>query len=130
MEINYHSDKIQRSLDILKGEIAKFVLFKTPGSDDKNRILIVIHHLAIDGVSWRIILDDLEMLITGLMKNEQVELGVKSSSYRQWYNALEEFSSSERLLSQISYWENAVSDIEQIPTDKDFTGEVKRRIWR
>ncbi|MBP9192712.1 MAG: amino acid adenylation domain-containing protein, partial [Ignavibacteria bacterium] len=126
-EINDHSDKIQRSLDIEKGEIAKFVLFKTPESDDKNRILIVIHHLAVDGVSWRIILDDLEMLISGYVNNEEVDLGVKSSSYRQWYNALKEFSGSERLLSQSSYWENIVSDIEQISTDKDHSGEVKEK---
>ena len=126
-EINDHSDKIQRSLDIEKGEIAKFVLFKTPEGDDKNRILIVIHHLAVDGVSWRIILDDLEMLISGYVNNEEVDLGVKSSSYRQWYNALKEFSGSERLLSQSSYWENIVSDIEQISTDKDHSGEVKEK---
>ena len=126
-EINDQSDKIQRSLDIEKGEIAKFALFKTPESDIRNRILIVIHHLAVDGVSWRIILDDLELLITGLMKNEEAELGVKSSSYRQWYNALKEFSSSERLLSQSIYWENAVSDIEQIPTDKEYSGEVREK---
>jgi NRPS condensation-like uncharacterized protein len=67
---------------------------KTPTEETHNRLFIVIHHLAIDGVSWRILLDDLELLMTGLKKNETPSnrqpgshrpLGLKSSSYRQWY---------------------------------------------
>jgi NRPS condensation-like uncharacterized protein len=49
---------------------------KTPTEETHNRLFIVIHHLAIDGVSWRILLDDLELLVTGLKQNKKPEPGL------------------------------------------------------
>ena len=49
---------------------------QTPKKETHNRLLIVIHHLAVDGVSWRILLEDLEILLTGLQKNKNVELNL------------------------------------------------------
>jgi non-ribosomal peptide synthase protein (TIGR01720 family) len=118
-------DKYQRSLDIEKGEIFRVVLIQTPQSEKSNRLLMIIHHLAVDGVSWRILLEDLEILLTGITKGEKIELGNKSSSYRQWYNALEQYGQTKKLLSQKSYWQDAVKNYKPIKTDKDYSGEVK-----
>ena len=68
-------NKYQRSLDIEKGEVIRVVLMQTPGTESHNRLLMVIHHLAVDGVSWRILLEDLEGLLTALMQGEQPLLG-------------------------------------------------------
>ena len=102
---------------------------QTPKKETHNRILIVIHHLAVDGVSWRILFDDLELLITGFQKNKnaRVELGHKTSSYRQWYDALKQYGQSKRLLSQTGYWEKAVSSYEPILTDKKYKGNVRAK---
>ncbi|MBK8551804.1 MAG: amino acid adenylation domain-containing protein [Ignavibacteria bacterium] len=126
-KIKEHAEKYQSSLNIEKGEIAKFVLIETPESETKNRILIIVHHLAVDGVSWRIILDDLELLLNGFTKNEKAELGLKSSSYRQWYEALAEYGKSRRLLSQINYWEETADSYEALKVDKEFTGAVRAK---
>ena len=122
--IKEHSDKYQRSLDIEKGEIARFVLMQTPEKETYNRILIVIHHLAVDGVSWRILLDDLEQFLTGFTNKEKSEPGLKSSSYRQWYDALKEYGQSKKVQSQVPYWEEIENSYEVLPTDKEFKGEV------
>jgi NRPS condensation-like uncharacterized protein len=37
---------------------------KTPEWEINNRLLIVIHHLVVDGVSWRILLEDIEQLLS------------------------------------------------------------------
>ena len=87
----------------------------------------MIHHLAVDGVSWRILLDDLELLINGLHKGAKTELGYKTSSYRQWYDALEQYGQSKRLLSQIPYWEEVVSSYEPLSVDKEYTGAVREK---
>ena len=126
-QIEEHSNKYQQSLDIEKGEIARFVLFKTPEKEAKNRLLIIVHHLAVDGVSWRILVDDLELLLTGLSKGEKADLGIKSGSYRQWYEALENYGKSKRLLSQKNYWEKAVKSYKPFKEDKEFTGVVKAK---
>ncbi|MBK8551807.1 MAG: AMP-binding protein [Ignavibacteria bacterium] len=124
-QIKENADKYQRSLNIKKGEIAKFVLIQTPEKETHNRLLIVIHHLATDGVSWRILIDDLEMLLSELQNEGKAELGSKSSSYRQWYEGLELFGKSRRLLSQIPYWEAASAGFEPLKTDIKHSGSVK-----
>ena len=89
-EIFKHADKYQQSLDIEKGDLAKFVLIETPESEKSNRLFIVIHHLAVDGVSWRILLDDLELLITELQNGASPDLGRKAvhtvSGMMRWIN--------------------------------------------
>ena len=51
------------------------VWMQMPESEEANRLLIIIHHLAVDGVSWRILLEDLEQLLSGAMAGQQVSLG-------------------------------------------------------
>ena len=71
--IEEHSSLIQQSLDIEKGPLIKAVLFDC-GSSRPQRLLIVIHHLMVDGVSWRILLEDLETVYTQLTKGEAPSL--------------------------------------------------------
>ena len=118
-------DKYQRSLSIEDGVLMRMVLMQTPEKEEANRLLIVIHHLAVDGVSWRILLSDLEHLLDGLQNGKQVLLGTKGSSYRQWYSALEQYSQSWRLLSQKAYWQQTLNSYEPLPVDKEYAGEVQ-----
>ncbi|MBB6498472.1 non-ribosomal peptide synthetase [Pedobacter cryoconitis] len=99
-------EQYQASLDLEKGDILRMVLIKTPESDTHNRLLIVVHHLAIDGVSWRILLEDIEELIAVAQSGKEMELAGKSSSYQRWYNHLTAYAQSNQLLSQRQYWEN------------------------
>ncbi len=65
-----------------------------------------LHQLPDDGVSWRILLEDLELLLNSINNNdEKIDLGAKHTSYREWYNALVKYGHSKRLLSQREYWE-------------------------
>ena len=115
-------DKHQQSLDIEKGDLLRVVLMKTPDKDNYNRLLIVIHHLAIDGISWRILMEDLEILLSG-----NNDLGYKSNSYREWFENLEKYSQSSKLLSQRKYWQKITESYYPIATDKKFSGSVAMR---
>src|SRR5262249_23255016 len=55
--ITEHGERLQRSFDLAEGPLMQAALFRTGGAED--RLLIVIHHLVVDGVSWRILLEDL-----------------------------------------------------------------------
>ncbi|MDF5807095.1 condensation domain-containing protein [Pseudomonas aeruginosa] len=55
-------------------------------ADGSQRLLLVIHHLAVDGVSWRILLEDLQRLYADL----DADLGPRSSSYQTWSRHLHE----------------------------------------
>ncbi|MEO6230169.1 MAG: non-ribosomal peptide synthase/polyketide synthase [Ferruginibacter sp.] len=114
----------QRNLHISKGELVKAIWIQTPEKSATNRLLLIIHHLAIDGVSWRILLEDLEMLLTAIKENGEKQLGNKSSSYRQWYNALENYCTTPVLLKQLPYWQSVVNSYVPLPVDKVHDGLV------
>ena len=123
-EIERVSEHYQQSLDIEKGELVRVVLLRTPVSERNNRLLVVIHHLAVDGVSWRILLSELELLLTGNRRGQQVSLGKKSHSYRQWYGALEQYGRSRGLVEQVGYWQRVVDGYEPMRTDVAYSGVV------
>jgi amino acid adenylation domain-containing protein/non-ribosomal peptide synthase protein (TIGR01720 family) len=116
--ISAASDHAQASLNIQEGKLVKFLLMLTPPMQHQNRLLIVIHHLGTDGVSWRILLEDLELMLSGNKADEEFVLGSKSSSCRQWSQALEQYGKTNRLLSQRTYWEQVVQGYRPLPVDK------------
>ncbi|NRB47204.1 MAG: amino acid adenylation domain-containing protein [Saprospiraceae bacterium] len=111
-------DRYQRSLDIEAGQLYRFVLLKTPEAEQSNRLFMVIHHLAVDGVSWRILLDDLQRALEQLKQGQAIDLGPKGSSYRQWHQALYDFASSPWVSEQTEYWTNIVAGYRPLPVDK------------
>jgi hypothetical protein len=103
----------QSSLDITKGRVVAAVLLKTPDSEQDHRLLLVMHHLVVDGVSWRILLEDLQSLLKG------TPLGAKTASVREWYQALEHYG--HQALGQLDYWQGVLR--EPLPLLVDFEGE-------
>ena len=95
-EIEAVSDQVQTSLNPVKGELTRWVYFK--GEDIGDRLLIVIHHLAVDGVSWRILLEDLANLLDGK------QLPPKTSSYREWVETLQAETVQGRFDGEIARW--------------------------
>ncbi len=115
--IKEKANRYQKNLAIEQGRMLGVVLIKTPAQEQFNRLLIIVHHLAVDGVSWRILLEDLEQLLNGYMNGRQPLLGSKSSSYRQWQSALVNYSKSRGLLGQKSYWEHTSGSYISLPED-------------
>jgi NRPS condensation-like uncharacterized protein len=114
--IEKHSCLIQESLNIETGPLIKSVLFNC-GRNRLDRLLIVIHHLAIDGVSWRILLEDLEKIYGQLVKGDTPVLSPKTHSYQQWANSLKEHASSQTLKEEIPYWEKIIQSTQPLPID-------------
>ncbi|WP_143305918.1 non-ribosomal peptide synthetase [Chitinophaga vietnamensis] len=117
-------EKYQQSLDIHTGAVMRVVLMQTPASEPYNRLLTIIHHLAVDGVSWRILLEDTELLITAAMNSEHADLGRKTGSYRQWRQSLELYANTARLQQQLPYWEQVTNAYTALPVDKNYTKMV------
>ena len=79
------------------------------GPDRAARLLLVVHHLAVDGVSWRPLLEDLEASYLRLKAGENVRLPAKTTSFKTWAERLTEIAKGETLRSELPYW-NAVTD--------------------
>ena len=108
---------VQASLNLSHGPLLKAVLF---ARGRPERLLIVAHHLVADGVSWRILHDDLQRAYAQLGRGEEVSLGPKTSSFRQWANRLEEYAESASL--KVDQWLD-VLDRRASPLPVDFRGD-------
>jgi len=116
-EIELLCNKYQETLDIEAGNLCHFIQIQTPAGISHNRLLVVIHHLAIDGVSWRILLEDLTLLLNAIERGVNLKLRPKTSSYRQWQETLAELAMQDKLEGQLSYWEQAVEAYRPLPRD-------------
>jgi non-ribosomal peptide synthase protein (TIGR01720 family) len=97
------------------------VAFFGLGIDKRARLLIIIHHLVVDGVSWRILLEDLQTAYQQLSQSKAIQLPAKTTSFKDWAQHLIEYAQSDVLKSELAYWLSASSaSVSPIPID--YTG--------
>ncbi|WP_270171314.1 non-ribosomal peptide synthetase [Paenibacillus sp. SYP-B4298] len=101
--ISEQSDLLQRSLDLHQGPIMRAVLFHL-GPDREARLLLIIHHMAVDAVSWRILLEDLEEAYSQAATGLSPKLPAKTVSYQEWSNQLRAYADSEAVQAEANYW--------------------------
>ncbi len=83
--------------------------------DEKEALLFTAHHLIVDGVSWRIILDDFLTILRQVENNEEIKLPMKTHSYKEWAEDLQEYSKKDFSEEKV-YW--------QLILDKNLTYPV------
>lgn len=127
-EIEYASDKLQASIDLATGPLVKVGLFH---SDSGDHLLICVHHLVIDGVSWRILLEDLFSGYRQIQETGKITLPMKTASYKEWANALTQYAKNEVLSDEIAYWKN-ISDksnsTETFKSTQTASGQYKNKV--
>ncbi|WP_242039624.1 non-ribosomal peptide synthetase [Anabaena sphaerica] len=101
--IEIKANALQASLNLSQGQLVKVALFKL-GDNQPNRLLIIIHHLAVDGISWRILLEDLQTAYQQVRQSEKIQLPAKTTSVKQWAEKLQKYAKSETVKSEINYW--------------------------
>jgi natural product biosynthesis luciferase-like monooxygenase protein/amino acid adenylation domain-containing protein/non-ribosomal peptide synthase protein (TIGR01720 family) len=98
------AERVQSSLSFSTGPLVRIVMFDL-GAGRSSRLLLVIHHLLIDGVSWRILLEDLQKLYAQLSNDQQMELEPKTTSFKRWAEQLSEHALSQQgLRDELAYW--------------------------
>lgn len=93
----------QRSLDLAQGPLLRALL--VDGPQGQQRLLIAIHHLVVDGVSWRVLLEDLQNVYRQLSDGQSVSLPAKTSALRDWAARLQAYAHSESLREELSLWQ-------------------------
>jgi amino acid adenylation domain-containing protein/non-ribosomal peptide synthase protein (TIGR01720 family) len=99
--------RIQESLNVESGPVALVVWFNFGAQP--GRLLFLAHHLVVDTVSWRILMEDFWHAYGQLAKGEAVSLPAKTSSLRQWASRLEKHAQSSEIRAELSYWTTAAS---------------------
>ncbi|MDN3546955.1 non-ribosomal peptide synthetase [Mucilaginibacter aquaedulcis] len=108
------ANDIQAGLSLEKGSVFKATLFKM-GNNEPSRLLLIAHHLVIDGVSWRILLEDLFNILGSASKSSLPE---KTHSFKDWVEATTAYAKNNISADEINYWKK-ISNIKTplVPLD-------------
>ncbi len=116
--IETHVAAQQRSLNLSTGPLMRVVYFIL-GADRPGRLLIVIHHLAIDGVSWRILLEDLQSAYRQHERGQYIQFPTKTTSFHAWALRLADFARSPELKQEARLWlRTAGTHLPVLPVDQ------------
>lgn len=111
---------LQGSLNLSEGPLVQMVVFDL-GKQKPNRLLWAIHHLIVDAVSWRILLNDLQILLKQTDPGEKIQLPPKTTSFKQWSERLTAHAQSETIKQELTYWAGQLRyQTDRLPTDFDF----------
>jgi amino acid adenylation domain-containing protein/non-ribosomal peptide synthase protein (TIGR01720 family) len=108
----------QAGLNLARGPLLRAVLFDL-GAGRAQRLLVVVHHLAFDGVSWRILLEDLGHAYGQLRRGAAVSLPPKTTSFARWAERLEEYARSGQARGELEYWTQLPAErVKPLPRDR------------
>ncbi|MFZ6010162.1 MAG: condensation domain-containing protein, partial [Bacteroidota bacterium] len=111
-----HVERKQAQLNVFEGPLFKLTIFKL---DDGDRLHMAMHHLIVDGVSWRILFEDIGRLYQAYNDHKLLELPAKTHAYKEWAEKLSAYATSEALSREFGFWENIrKAKTSAIPYDK------------
>ncbi|QED47028.1 non-ribosomal peptide synthase/polyketide synthase [Cytobacillus dafuensis] len=109
--------RLQTRLNLAEGPLVIGGLFQTKKSD---YFFVAIHHLAVDGVSWRILLEDLWEGYQQAKRYEPIQLPMKTDSFQKWSSELTQYVQSRAIKKELAYWKDVMSiPVTPLPKDGD-----------
>ncbi|SDR46994.1 non-ribosomal peptide synthetase [Pseudovibrio sp. Tun.PSC04-5.I4] len=116
--ITQKATEVQTGFCLTQGPLLKGVFFAE--STGSGQLLLIAHHLVVDGVSWRVLIEDLSTAYLAMERNQLVELPPKTSSWLNWTNRL--FAYADKLDNEIPYWKEQPWE-RAIPLPVDHAGD-------
>ena len=108
---------LQSTMDLKKGELCRWLCVR---DHDGDRLYWVMHHLIVDGISWRVLLADLASAWQQARQGREIVLEHKTSSYQRWAANLYEFAHTETLQAEKAYWLQQLKlPVQSLPLDED-----------
>ncbi|MCD1260584.1 amino acid adenylation domain-containing protein [Paenibacillus athensensis] len=120
-ELNRRGEQLKASLNLQQGPLLKACLFDLGA--DGQRLLLTAHHLVTDGLSWRIMLEDLEELMTAQAEGKPFSLPAKTNSYQLWADYVQQHS--EAALKEYPYWSAVLNGELPLPIGGEIDSAVK-----
>jgi amino acid adenylation domain-containing protein/non-ribosomal peptide synthase protein (TIGR01720 family) len=115
--IEFKANKLQGTLNLATGPMLRVVLFNL-GQEKSSRLLLIIQHLVVDGVSWRILLDDLVTAYCQLEQGKSIKLPAKTTSFQDWAIRQQNYGNSPAITQELNYWLSQVpAHIQPLPLD-------------
>ena len=106
-------------LDPSAGSMMRFVWFDF-GPERTGRLLVVAHHIVIDGVSWRIIVPDFVVAWAQISAGQQPSLPAVGTSMRTWAHALVEEAAAPTRVAELAYWQSVLDGRDPLLGERAF----------
>lgn len=114
----HRSLAFKQSLHMVRGPLFRGVLFER--SEGKEWLLLTAHHLIVDAVSWRILLEDLNRILQAMAADRPMPLLARTDSYQTWADALSAYRQN-KVDEELGYWLQVAQTFEPPWTaDKSF----------
>ena len=98
-----HAGELHAGLDLACPSLVRAAVF-TVNEGKERLLLLIIHHLAVDAVSWRILVEDLETCLECLLRGRPIVLAAKTTSYKAWSERLSAIARASPGERELAYW--------------------------
>ncbi|MBB1650688.1 non-ribosomal peptide synthetase [Delftia sp. UME58] len=114
-DISRACESVQGSLDLENGPLWRVAHLRI--ADGSERLLIVVHHLIVDGVSWRVLLEDLQGLYQQLCDGAVLQEVAGSAPYQAWTQHLHDPATMRQRMSELPFWLDQLEGARDLPRD-------------
>lgn len=116
-KLNSHAQQLQKDFDLEQGPLLRAGLYHT---DQGSFLALIAHHLVVDSVSWRIVIQDLEAAYLAVENNRPYQIQPESSSFGHWSEWLASYSQDGLPDWEARYWQEALQLVNAPVIDGDF----------
>ncbi|MCX4160100.1 MULTISPECIES: non-ribosomal peptide synthetase [Paraburkholderia] len=102
-ELDAAGQRVQSSLNLTEGPLWRVGYFET--TQQETRLLVAIHHLAVDGVSWRVLLEELQTAYAQAERRETVTLPAPSTSWSAWVRRVHDYAHTPAVQAEAEKWQ-------------------------
>ena len=110
--------EIRRPFDLTRAPLLRATLFQVDEND--HVLVVVVHHIAVDGWSMPLLWDDLSALYQSRLAGREPELPALTLQYADFAHWQRNRLTGERLRSQLGFWREQLADVAtlDLPTDR------------
>ncbi|MFD3917313.1 amino acid adenylation domain-containing protein, partial [Streptomyces sp. NPDC058603] len=108
-EMDRRTDIARDALDLTEGPLLRALTFGL--GEDGDRLVLLVHHAVVDGVSWRVLLEDLALAYGQLVSGAVVDLGPRSASFQEWASRLRSHVEAGGFDTELEYWSGIGQDV-------------------
>ncbi|GAA1979897.1 non-ribosomal peptide synthase/polyketide synthase [Kitasatospora viridis] len=110
------AEELCAGFDLATGPLLRAALCR-PQDDRPPVLVLAAHHLVVDAVSWRILLEDLDTAYRALLAGRRPDLGPKTSSLRSWSRRLAAHTADGGFDQETAHWQAVVDGASGLPVD-------------
>jgi amino acid adenylation domain-containing protein/non-ribosomal peptide synthase protein (TIGR01720 family) len=116
---------VQSNISLENGPLMHAGVFKTKEVD---YVLLAIHHLVVDGVSWRILLEDFLSIYNQIETEDEIELPAKTDSFKKWSEELQNFMTSSNFEDEKLFWNTRIAEATKTKIPYDVYEDSKTQV--